>query len=74
MVERLAPTVRYVSVEGQLERIVPMTEELHLEMVRRYLPEKQVQPYLDKAATFGDQVALYLRPQHWLSADLGGAG
>lgn len=73
MVERVEPTVRYVSVSGPVAGIVALTDELHLELVRRYLPEDQVQPYLTKAESFGEQVAIYLTPQHWLSADLGGA-
>ena len=72
MVERLEPTVRYVSVEGPLTRTEPGTDELFREMVERYLPPEKVQGYLEFAkAELGEHVVYYLRPEHWLSADLG---
>ncbi|KAA8889326.1 pyridoxamine 5-phosphate oxidase [Nocardia colli] len=73
MVQRSEPTTRYVSVEGSVSRIVPLTDELHVEMVKRYLSGDAVDHYLKQAAGFGDQVVVYLRPEHWLSADLGSA-
>ncbi|QIS13165.1 pyridoxamine 5-phosphate oxidase [Nocardia arthritidis] len=71
MAETLEPSVRYVTVEGPVTRVVPMTDELHLEMVTRYLAPEKVDAYLAKSAAFGPQVAIYMRPEHWLSADLG---
>jgi hypothetical protein len=72
MVERLEPTVRYVSVEGPATRTVPRTHELLLEMTRRYLPADKVQSYIEFAKSeLSDEVAVYLQPQRWLSADLG---
>ena len=72
MVERVKPTVRYVSVEGPVTRIIPGTDKLLREITERYLPPEQVQAYLEFAgAELGEQVAIYLRPQRWLSADLG---
>jgi hypothetical protein len=72
MVERVMPTVRYVSVEGPVTRTVPMTDELLREITERYLPPDQVPAYLKFATTeLGEQVAIYLRPQRWLTADLG---
>ncbi|WP_431970257.1 pyridoxamine 5'-phosphate oxidase family protein [Nocardia sp. bgisy134] len=71
MVQRLEPTVRYVSVEGPVTRITPMTDELHREMVARYLPPDKVDGYLRAAEAYGEQVAVYMRPERWLSADLG---
>jgi hypothetical protein len=71
LVERTIPTNRYVSVEGPVSRVVPETPELSREITERYLPPEQVQGYLDLAATFGEQVVFYLRPEHWLTADLG---
>jgi hypothetical protein len=72
MVERTEPTVRYVYVEGPATRTIPRTDELLLEMTQRYLPPAQVESYLDLARTeLADEVAIYLQPQHWLSADLG---
>ena len=75
MVERVAPTVRYVSVEGPVTRMVPGTDDLLREITERYLPPEKVPAYMEFAkADFGEQVAVYLRPQRWLSADLGPGG
>ena len=72
MVDRVAPTTRYVSVEGPVTRIVPETDELLLEITERYLPPEKVPAYIALArAEFGEQVVIYLRPERWLSADLG---
>ena len=72
MVDRVAPTVRYVSVEGPVTRTIPETDELLREITERYLPPEKVPAYLALAkAEFGPQVAIYLRPERWLSADLG---
>ena len=72
MVERIAPTARYVSVEGPVTQMVPGTDELLREITERYLPPAKVQAYLEFARTeLGEQVAIYLRPERWLSADLG---
>ena len=38
----------------------------------RYVPPEKVPAYIEFAkADLGEQVAIYLRPQRWLSADLG---
>lgn len=74
MVQQVEPTVRYVSVEGPVTRTAPMTDEQHREMAARYLPAESVDGYLKAAEAFGEQVAVYLRPEHWLSADLGNPG
>lgn len=72
MVDRVLPTVRYVSVEGPVTRTVPGTDELLWEISRRYLPTEKLAAYIEFAkADFGEQVAIYLRPERWLSADLG---
>lgn len=71
MVNRILPTNRYVSVEGPVSRVLPETPDLAREITQRYLPPGKVQAYLDLAATFGPQVVIFLRPQHWLSGDLG---
>lgn len=72
MVERLQPTVRYVSVEGPVTRAIPGTDEHLWEMSSRYLPQKKVASYVEFAkAELGQQVAIYLQPERWLSADLG---
>ena len=75
MVERTAPTVRYVSVEGPVTAVEPTTEAQHREMVERYLPPHQVDEYLAFAeAELGAQVTVFLRPERWLSADMGHFG
>ncbi len=72
MVERTEPTVRYVAVEGPITRTAPRTDELLLDMSRRYLPADKLPAYLEFArAELADEVAIYLKPEHWLSADLG---
>ncbi|GAF42113.1 hypothetical protein RW1_001_00470 [Rhodococcus wratislaviensis NBRC 100605] len=74
MVERVDPTVRYVSVEGSVTRSVPGTDAQLREITERYLAPEKVDAYLDFArAELGDQVAIYLRPEHWRSADMGPA-
>lgn len=72
MVDRVAPTVRYVSVEGPVTRTTPGTDELLWEIAGRYLPPEQVADYVEFAqAELGEHIAIYLRPERWLSADLG---
>jgi hypothetical protein len=72
MVDRVEPTVRYVAVDGPVDRIEPGTDDQLVEMSRRYLPPEAVEPYLEVARReHGPSVAVYLRPQHWLSADMG---
>jgi hypothetical protein len=72
MVDRVMPTVRYVSVEGQVTRTVPGTDEQLREITERYLPPDKVAAYLEFAtAELGEQTAIYLRPERWLTADLG---
>ena len=72
MVDRVLPTVRYVSVEGPVTRTVPETDELLAEITERYLPPDMVPAYLEFAKKeLGEQVAIYLRPERWLTSDLG---
>jgi pyridoxamine 5'-phosphate oxidase-like protein len=72
MVERLEPTTRYVSVDGAVSRIEPGTDAQMEEMTRRYLSGDAAESYLAFAReNLGAQVAIYMQPQHWLSADLG---
>jgi hypothetical protein len=72
MVERVAPTVRYVSVEGPVTRIVPGTDEHLQEITERYLSAEKVPAYIEFAKSeLGEQIAIYMRPQRWLSSDLG---
>jgi hypothetical protein len=74
MVERTTPSVRYVCAEGEVTRTVPGTEEHLLRMSARYLSGEALESYREFArAELGEQVAIYLRPRRWLSADLGPA-
>ncbi|MFD9964766.1 pyridoxamine 5'-phosphate oxidase family protein [Amycolatopsis sp. NPDC058986] len=71
MVQRTEPTVRYVSVEGPVTRIEPGGRERTTEMAARYLPPDQVEGYVEYELTqLGEHVAVFMRPEHWLSADL----
>jgi pyridoxamine 5'-phosphate oxidase-like protein len=72
MVQRVLPTIRYVSVEGPVTRTIAGTDELLREITVRYLPPEKALAYIEWAsAELGEQVAIYLRPQRWLSSDLG---
>jgi hypothetical protein len=71
MVQRVMPTYRYVSIEGPVVRTIPGTDALLREITERYLPPDKVAAYLTFAAGLGEQVAIYLRPERWLTADLG---
>lgn len=72
MVERVAPTIRYVFMEGPVTRTAPRTDAQLLEMTQRYLRPDIVQSYIEYAKTdLPDEVAIYMQPERWLSADLG---
>jgi hypothetical protein len=72
MVERLEPTIRYVSVEGPVTGTEPATIEQLREISARYLPADKVDGYVDFAwKNHGEQVVVRMRPERWLSSDLG---
>lgn len=72
MAERVEPTVRYVSVEGPVVGTEPGTVEHLREMSARYLPADKVEGYVDFASQdLGEQVVIRMRPQRWLSSDMG---
>ncbi|MBB4688279.1 pyridoxamine 5'-phosphate oxidase family protein [Amycolatopsis jiangsuensis] len=72
MVERAEPTVRYVSVEGPVVRTTPDEPELSREMAARYLPEDKAAGFVEyEREHLGEHAVIYLRPEHWLAADLG---
>ncbi|WP_424215292.1 pyridoxamine 5'-phosphate oxidase family protein [Streptomyces sp. BI20] len=74
MVERVEPTVRYVSVEGPVVSTEPTTDAEKRSMAARYLPAEAVDSFLAMAEReHGPQLTIRMRPEHWLSADLGGA-
>jgi hypothetical protein len=72
MVQRVEPTVRYVSVEGPVTRREPGSRECSTGMAARYLPAEKVAEFVDyDQPHLGEHVAIYMRPEHWLSADMG---
>ena len=74
MVQRSEPTARYVSVDGPVTRIAPGSEERSKEMAARYVPPSRVAEFLEyERQRLGEHIAIYMRPERWLSADLGPA-
>jgi hypothetical protein len=72
MAERVEPTVRYVAVDGAVSRIEPGTDAQLEEVTRRYLSGDAADNYLKFAReNLGENVVIYMDPQHWLSADMG---
>ena len=72
MVDRLEPTLRYVSVEGPVVSTNPATIEQLREISARYLPADKVDGYVDMAwKEHGEQVVIHMRPERWVSSDLG---
>jgi hypothetical protein len=72
LVQRTEPTIRYVSVEGPVLRTDQDSPELAWEMAARYLPADKVAGFVEYERTqLGEHFVIYLRPEHWLSADLG---
>jgi hypothetical protein len=72
LVERVEPTIRYVSVEGPVVETRPGTVEDLREISARYLPAEKVDGYVEFAAkNHGEQVILRMRPERWVTSDLG---
>ncbi|MEU3659334.1 pyridoxamine 5'-phosphate oxidase family protein [Streptomyces sp. NPDC032940] len=72
LVDRLEPTIRYVSVEGPVVETAPATIERLRELAARYLPAEKVDGYVDFAwKNHGEQVVVRMRPERWVSSDLG---
>lgn len=72
LVERIEPTIRYVSVEGPVVDTRPGTLEDLREMSARYLPAEKVDGYVEFASkNHGEQVIIRLRPERWVTSDLG---
>ncbi|MFE3373943.1 pyridoxamine 5'-phosphate oxidase family protein [Streptomyces sp. NPDC059173] len=72
LVDRLEPTVRYVSVEGPVIDTRPGTRADLEHMSARYLPAEKVAGYVEFAwENHGEQVVITLRPERWVSSDLG---
>ncbi len=74
MVQRTEPTIRYVAVDGPVIRAAAGSAELSWEMAARYLPPNKVAEFVEYERTqLGEHIAIYMRPEHWLSTDLGPA-
>ncbi|MFH8346060.1 pyridoxamine 5'-phosphate oxidase family protein [Streptomyces sp. NPDC018045] len=72
MVDRVTPTVRYVSVEGEVVSTEPSTDEELRAMAERYLGPEAAAAYIkDVLPTLGPPVTIRLRPRRWLSSDMG---
>ncbi|MER6284552.1 pyridoxamine 5'-phosphate oxidase family protein [Streptomyces sviceus] len=72
LVERVEPTIRYVSVEGPVVDTRPGTVEDLREISARYLSAEKVDGYVEFASkNHGEQVIIRLRPERWVTSDLG---
>lgn len=70
LVQRTTPTYRYVSVEGPVVGSAPTAESELARIAGRYLAADAVPGYVE-ASDLGALVTYRIRPEHWLSADLG---
>lgn len=72
LVQRLEPTLRYVSAEGPVTGTEPMTDAILWEISSRYLAPDRVQGYVEMSkAEHGEQYVIRMRPERWFSSDLG---
>ncbi|MFG2469002.1 pyridoxamine 5'-phosphate oxidase family protein [Streptomyces canus] len=72
LVDRVEPTLRYVSVEGPVVDTRPGTLEDLREISARYLPAEKVDGYVEFASkNHGEQVIIRMRPERWVTSDLG---
>jgi hypothetical protein len=70
LVQRVSPTYRYVSVEGPVTGSSPTTLDEITRIAARYLPPEAVPGYVE-GSDLEALVTFRMRPEHWLSADLG---
>ncbi|MBE9373564.1 pyridoxamine 5'-phosphate oxidase family protein [Saccharopolyspora sp. HNM0983] len=72
LVQRTAPTVRYVSVEGPVTGTSTVDREQTRLLAARYLPAELVADFVDYQHTqLGEHIAIHMQPQRWISSDLG---
>ncbi|MDX2703350.1 pyridoxamine 5'-phosphate oxidase family protein [Streptomyces sp. PA03-6a] len=72
LVQRTEPTPRYVSVEGPVAEVTEGTSALHREMAARYLSGEALDRFVAMAEVeLADHVVVRMRPERWLTADLG---
>jgi nitroimidazol reductase NimA-like FMN-containing flavoprotein (pyridoxamine 5'-phosphate oxidase superfamily) len=70
LAHRTSPTYRYVSVEGPVIWSGPTTLEQLARIAARYLPPDTVPGYVE-GSDLDALVTFRMRPERWLSADLG---
>ncbi|MET9339905.1 MULTISPECIES: pyridoxamine 5'-phosphate oxidase family protein [unclassified Nonomuraea] len=70
LAQRMIPTYRYVSVEGPVISANPTTVEEMAKIAARYLHEDAVEGYVAQS-NLSALVTFHMRPERWLSADLG---
>ncbi len=70
LAQRTIPTYRYVSVEGPVISSNPTTPEEMAKIVGRYMHEDAVDGYVAQS-NLSVLVTFHMRPERWLSADLG---
>jgi Pyridoxamine 5'-phosphate oxidase len=73
LVQRASPTYRYVSVEGPVLSTGPTTMEELTRIAERYLPPEAASGYV-QGSDLNVLVTFRMRPERWLSADLGALG
>jgi hypothetical protein len=72
LVDRVEPTIRYVSVEGPVLDTRPATLDDLREISARYLPAEKVDGYVEFALkNHGESVIIRMRPERWVTSDLG---
>lgn len=62
------PPYRYATVEGPVTAIRPSTDDDLKTVAHRYLEAEAAQGFL-AAMAGADEVAIHVRPEHWLSSD-----
>lgn len=65
------PTERNVSVEGPVTKIEQLSKQLCRQVAGRYLPAEQVDGCRKYSESYGEQIAVHVSSELWLSADLG---
>ncbi|MEU1616532.1 pyridoxamine 5'-phosphate oxidase family protein [Streptomyces sp. NPDC005722] len=72
LVQRTEPTPRYVSVEGPVTEVTEGSGALHRAMAGRYLSGGALDRFVAMAEEqLADHVVVRMRPERWLTADLG---
>ncbi|MFD0315678.1 pyridoxamine 5'-phosphate oxidase family protein [Streptomyces flavalbus] len=74
MVDRLQPSVRYVSVEGPIVDSYTGYSEHVREMASRYMAAEKVEAYVEytsNAKEHADTIIHHMRPERWVGSDLG---